>query len=99
MEGCVEQITFPSMESGRNKKCHIALVSVPGKEVYEVGLRALLYKLGVEELDSGMVSNLMTCKPETVLFDGCDITYPIKCHKIELALESAEEWSNRYNNL
>ena len=98
-EGFVEQLTLPSDESGRYKKYHIALVSVPGKDMYEVGLRALFHKLGVEVLNSRMVSDLMSCRPETIYFDGCEITYPIKSHKIELTLESAEEWVNRYNKL
>lgn len=98
-EGFIEQLTLPSDESGRNKKYHVALVSVPGKDMYEVGLRALFFKLGVEVLDSTMVEALMACRPEIIWFDGSDITYPIKIHKIELTPESAEEWVSRYKKL
>lgn len=97
-EGCVEQITFPSAESGRNNKYHIALVSIPGQDLYEVGLKVLFHKLGVTELNSHLIKSLMECRPETIYFHGCDITYPLTIHDIEITHESAVEWANNLKN-
>jgi hypothetical protein len=96
--GYVEQLCFPSDESGRNKKYRLALVRVPGEDDFEVGLRAVYRLMGRDSLDNDSVMALLECRPETITFDGSFITYPLRHHNIEITNESAEEWVHRLNS-
>ena len=94
--GSPEYLTKSWDDGGRMYQSYIVMVSVPGDDLYEVGIAPLRKLLGVPQLTPELASLLTQYKPHEVSFTGqsqVNLDDPgYSSNNLVITEKSAQEW-------